>query len=229
MNEKLGTCLCLAVVLCTTGCETPHFLTVKVHESPDKVVRLQAIPDARHGQGFSHPAFLTEEQVEKVLEGLVVERHTSAVSMPFMSSGRRGRGTRAFSDTEILYFAPLLTKGLTMATPDEVVTFFETADISKTQRVITSGAIFLIGDEFHVVLSNHRVKTGIWTDVEHYEPPFRIRPLEPIQPEPGRLFFQPSQYMVQSSESPLKRVIGAQHYHVGVLYREAASQGKSKP
>ena len=116
-----------------------------------------------------------------------------------------------------------------MTTPDEVVTFFESADISRTQRVVTSGAIFAIGDELHVVLSNYRVKTGIWVDNEYYEAPFRMSPLEPIQPEPGRLYFQPSQYMVKPSESPLKEVIGAHHYHVGILYREAASQGKSEP
>ncbi len=201
-----------------------HLLTATVYDSPKQVVRLQAIANASQGQGYSHPAFLSEEKVARILEGLRVEKNTSLVPLAFQRGKGKTQSIPAFSEGEVRFLAPLLAKGLAMATPEELVTFFETADISSTQRVITSGGVLVRGDEFYIVLGNHLVKKNIWIDAEYYESPFRLRPLRPIEhgTEPGRLLFEPSQYMIETKTDAigLRELTTGLHLHVAVRYRE---------
>ena len=70
------------------GCETPQFPTVVVYDSPNRFVRLEVISDANKDKGYAHPAYLTEEQVRKVMEGLYVQIDNATIGIPFLS-GRR--------------------------------------------------------------------------------------------------------------------------------------------
>ena len=209
----------LAVSCLLVSCETPQFLTLTIYESPQRVVRLQAIPDANQGKGFSHPAYLTTKDITDVMQGLYVERGHSTFSLPFLSDSKTSPRHRAFSDREIKFFAPLLVKGLRQATPEEVVTFFETADISSTQARTTSGGVFVQDHAIHVLLSNYGAKTMIYQDSgEDDKGPNRLRPLEPIAHEPGRLLFEPSQYMVQTEESDFGGALSGKPWHTAVLF-----------
>lgn len=201
------------------ACTASPMMTVTVHESKNQVVRLQTTPDANGGQGYSHPAFLSEQTVAAVLKGLYVETDTSLVPLALRPS-QPGTRSRAFGDTEVTFLAPLLVKGLSKATPQELVTFFETADISSTQRVVTSGGVFVIGEELHVVLSNHATKVHIWQDADTYAAPYRLTPLEPISPEPGRLSFEPHRHMVRSQDSALRDRLASGVLHIAVRFRE---------
>lgn len=203
------------------ACSAPPILTVTVYESGNQVVRLQAMPDANGGKGYSHPAFLSEETVAAVLSGLFVEEDASLIPLPLaVGQSRPGTRSRAFGDAEARFLAPLLVKGLSMATPDELVTFYETEDISRTQRVVNSGGVFVIGEELHIVLSNHATKVNIWQDTDQYEAPYRMRPLEPISPEPGRLLFEPPRHMIPSQKSGFAGPLQGGQLHVGVRFRE---------
>lgn len=219
MTATTGLIASLSILALLCGCTASPMMTVTVHESDNQVVRLQAVPDANGGQGYSHPAFLSEQTVAAVLKGLLVEKHTSPLPLALRSS-EPGTRSRAFGDGEIKFLAPLLVQGLNRATPEELVTFYETADISSTQRVVTSGGLFVIGDELHIVLGNHASKVDIWQDAEQYEAPYRMRPLEPIRPEPGRLSFEPVQYMVRSNASALRDTITGGQFHLAVRYKD---------
>lgn len=210
-----------------------HLLTVKVYESQNQVVRLQAIPEATTSGGYTHPALLSEEQIARILQGLRVEKNTSPVPLVLQGGSGYSQTVRAFSDAEVRFFAPLLAKGLAQATPEELVTFFETAEISPTQRVVTSGAVLVRGEVFHILISNHLVKKDIWIDAELYEAPYRLRPLWPIEQgtEPGRLLFEPSAYMVESTtdELGLRELTTGLHLRVGVRFRNLPRASHSQP
>ena len=208
------------------ACASPHFLTETIYNSPEAQIRLQAVPDANQGKGFSHPAVISRVKMEEILKGLVVELSTSALPIGRLGSSERHQ---AFTDTEAEFLAPLLSKGLSLATPEELVTFFETAEISSTQRVITSGGMLVREDELHIVLSNYRVKVDVWQDTEHYEAPYRMRPLHPIHPEPGRLAFEPPQSMVvPAAKTSLGVVVEGQNLHVAIHFHEVAPRPNSK-
>ena len=60
----------------------------------------------------------------------------------------------AFTNKDITLFAPLLALALSRATPEEVVTFYQTRAISAVTREVTSGGVFVAGDELHLILAN---------------------------------------------------------------------------
>jgi len=216
----LSQALVMGILVFLTGCAAPHFFTVTIYDSPDRVVKLQAVPDANEGKGFSHPAYIDEETLSKVMRGLQVEIHNAALSGLFLGGSGTSKRLRAFSDREITFFAPLFAKGLAQATPEELVTFYETADISDLYQLTTSGGIFVKGNEIHFLLSNHAVKTRIWQDNDQYEAPYHLRPLEPIDPQPGRLVFDPSQLMVEPQRGILNIALKAEPWEVGVRWKE---------
>jgi hypothetical protein len=215
-----GLVLLSGIMAFPSGCAAPHFFTVTIYESPDRVVKLQAVSDANHGKGFSHPLDISVEALSQVMRGLRIEIHNTAFSLPFAGTSSSSGGQRAFSETEIKFFAPLFAKGLAQATPEELVTFYETAKVSDLNEITTSGGLFVQGDELHFVLSNHGAKTRVWEDNELYEAPYRLRPMEPIYPQPGRLLFDPQHLMVEQTRGMLNLALKAEPWQVGVRWKE---------
>ena len=214
--------ICILVFLCmnVVSCSTPQFFTVTIFDSPSRNVRLQTMPVMEEGQAYSHPAYISEEQMKNILQGLYVQEEPSAFERALLGqSGQEGR-RRAFSDREVKFFAPLLVKGLEQATPEEIVTFFETAEISDLHEATTSGGVFVKDDAVHILLSNHSVKTQIWQDNDEYQAPYRLNPLEPIDPEPGQIIFEPKKFMVQSKTSGWFETLKGKPWHAAVSYKD---------
>ncbi|GJL65333.1 MAG: hypothetical protein NPIRA05_03040 [Nitrospirales bacterium] len=195
------------------GCATSEFFTVTIYDSPQRVVRLQTKSLDDTEGGYSHPASVSVEQMTRVLTGLFTE----VGDTPFSRSGTRHR---AFSDSEIKFFAPLFVRGLEQATPEEVVTFFETAEISDQQEATTSGGVFVRENGLYIIMSNHGVKTAIWQDNDQYESPQRLSPLEPMAPEPGRLVFEPAEFMLPLEENTWLDTLKGKPWHAAVKYLE---------
>ena len=84
----------------------------------------------------------------------------------------------------------------------------------------TSGGLFVHGEELHIFLSNYHVLTDIWQDNEEYKAPSRMMPLEPIEPEPGKLEFEPDAYMVKPGGKKYEKALGKPILHVGVLFNK---------
>lgn len=206
-----------AMIALLVACATPGTQTQAIYEDKNRVVGVQTVHDGNDGKPFSHPAVVSEDDVTRVLRGLYVE--TRNVSLSGLVGGAAQRQP-AFSQREIAFFAPLFVKGLGQARSDEMVTFYETAEISDVHELTTSGGMFLQGDAMHIVLSNYGVKTEIWQDNEQYRPPVRNRPLEPIDPEPGQLVFRPARFMVQSDEGTVAAFVQGKPWHVAVRFRE---------
>lgn len=219
VQKKMKALMGVGLSLLLAGCGgAPQLFTVTIYEDEDRVVRLQTSPNGE-GRGFSHPAFLKAEDIAKVMKGLSVDIKTSAISLPLLGGGTWERQP-AFSKAEIRFFAPLLARGLRQATPEEVVTFYETAEISDLHQMTTSGGVFVQGDVLYVVLSNYGVQGDIWEDNEEYRAPIRIRPLHQLEPQPGRLVFTPGHFMVQPQRGTLAGFATGEPWQVGVRFKE---------
>lgn len=191
------------------GCETPQFQTLKILDQPNQVVALQVMPDAYGGKNYDHPVTMTTEEMMDILKGVKVTR------------GLLGSSTHpAFSDTEVKLFAPHFVKGLQQATPEEMVTFFETAHLDSEHDLTTSGGLFVAGGNLYVVLSNFSVKTRAWQDNERYEAPYRNRPLEQMDPQPGSLIFEPKEFLVESPDGEIGSRLKGKPWQVAIRYRE---------
>ncbi len=196
---------------------TPHVVTQKVYEEPNREVGLQSVSES--GRGFSHPAYLKEADVANVLKGLYVERRSSAISLPLLGGGESERYP-VFNQNEIEFFAPLIAQGFGLAQPNEVVTFFERGEISHVHELTTSGGMFIEGDVLYVILSNHGAQTEIWQDVEEYKSPVRLQPLKRLEPQPGRLVFDPAQFMVPPQKESFGTIATGKPWQVGVRFKE---------
>ena len=210
----------LSMVWLLTACAgTPHVVIQKVYEDPNREVGLQVVSERSRGEGFSHPAFLKNTDIASVLKGLYVERGSSTISLPLMGGGESERYP-VFNQNEIAFFAPLLAQGFGLAQPNEVVTFYERGEISKLHEVRTSGGLFMQGDVLYVILSNHAAQTEIWQDVEEYHSPVRLQPLKQLEPQPGRLVFDPPQHMAPPQRESFGSIARGKPLQVGVRFKE---------
>ncbi|MDH3504463.1 MAG: hypothetical protein OEM58_08045 [Nitrospirota bacterium] len=199
----------ILVIIFWGGCEMPQFQTLKVLDHPNRVVALQVMSDAYGGKGYEHPVTMTAEDMIRILQGVRVEHGLLGTSQH-----------PAFSDTEIGLFAPYFVEGLKKATPEEIVTFFETAHLDSENDLTTSGGLFVAGGNLYIVLSNFSVKTRAWQDNERYEASYRNRPLEQMDPQPGRLVFEPGEFMVESPDGEIGSRFKGKPWQVAVRYKE---------
>ncbi len=199
----------LGLALIFSACSTAQFQTIKIFDSPNRVVALRAIPDAFDGKGYDHPVSLSVEDMSTLLKGVRVQRG-------LMSSTQHG----ALSETEIRLFAPHFVKALEQATREELVTFFETAQLGEEHQLTTSGGLFVAAGNLHIVLSNFSVKTPIWQDNEEYEASYRNRPLESMDPQPGRLVFDPPKYMVEAPKGEIGGQLKGKPWQVAIRYED---------
>lgn len=199
----------LVLFIVLGGCETPQFQTMSILDTTNRVVVLQAMSDPYGGKGYDHPVSMTSEEMVRLLKGVRVERGLLGTSQH-----------AAFSDTEMQVFAPHFVKGLEKATKEEVVTFFETARIDSEHDMTTSGGLFVAGGNLYVVLSNFSVKTRAWQDNERYEASYRNRPLEQMDPQPGRLVFVPREFMVESPDGEIGSRFKGKPWQVAIRYQD---------
>ena len=196
----------------------PQVVTQTVYEDPNRVVGLQLVSEEIQGQQFSHPVLLKEADIANVMKGLYVERRSSAISL-LLRTDEADRYP-VFNQNEIAFFAPLLAQGLGLAQPNEVVTFYERGEISNVHELTTSGGMFIQGNVLYVILSNHGAQTEIWQDVEEYQSPVKLQPLKQLEPQPGRLVFDPAQFMVPPKKESFGTIATGKPWQVGVRFKE---------
>ena len=141
------------------ACSPRQFTTVTIYDTPAAYVRLEFDRMVRKGTEHSHPISLTAQQISAVLAGVRIDEPIALVQGDILLRDHIPRIHPAFSDKEIELFAPLLALALSKATPEEVVTFYQTRDISAITREVTSGGLFVQGDELHLILAIYRSHT----------------------------------------------------------------------
>lgn len=211
------------VALSLGACSTPQFQTLKILDSPNRVVALQAMPDAYGGKGYDHPVSFTKEEMIQIMQGI-----RAGKSGLYSASSSSSPSHPVFSPSEIQFFAPLIVKGLSQATPEEMVTFFETAeivteDLEKNFQLTTSGGFYVAGGNFYVVVSNFSVKTPLWQDLQksRYDvDSTRTSPLERLEPQPGQLVFEPREFMVESPDGEIGSLLKGKPWQVAIRYTD---------
>lgn len=219
MRPKIPAWVGLCLIAGAAGCGTPQFPTKVVYESDQSFVRLETDQTVETGHEHSHPVSVSAEQMAAVLGGVVVEEPVSR--MPFYDDLSRPRRHPAFTDAEIEFFAPLLAKALQIATPEEVVTFYQTRRVAAIRREVTSGGLFVQDDRLHLFLSNYRSKTHYRADIGVADTTDdRLTPMKPIAPQEGKLDFEPQRSRVPSAPAGLSRLFHWDRRELIVLFRQ---------
>jgi len=173
------------------SCTPNQFTTITLYDTPHAFVRLEADRTVEKGAGHHHPVTLTPEQVAAVLSGVMIVEPLA--KMPIYDEMGGPRRHRAFDENLVAFFAPLLALGLAQATPEEVITFYLSKDLSGVTREVTSGGIFVQDeDRLHLILGNYRSRTNYMADFGAAPTTDdRLTPMLPLAPQRGRLDFEP--------------------------------------
>lgn len=207
------------LLLGLTSCQN-RFPTVAVYDDPTRFVRLEI--DHTVGGNHSHPANITTDEMTAVLSGVMFDEPTRLIpSLPFTSKDEEPPRHPAFNAADINFFAPLLSKGLGTATPAEIVTFYQATQQTAIVRKVTSGGVFIDGDELHLILGNYRSPTnyapdpGIGATADG-----RSTPLQPIAPQDTKLDFEPTTAVAPSREGFLSRLFRPERREIVVLFKK---------
>jgi hypothetical protein len=189
---------------------------VTIHDDPARFVRLEV--DHTVGGNHSHPAKITTEEMTAVLAGMIIDEPRHFI--PFRSKGEEPPRHPAFKAAEIDFFAPLLAKGLGTATPEEIVTFYQSSQQTTIVEKVTSGGMFINGDELHVILGNYRSPTryapdpGIGATADG-----RSTPLLSIAPQETKLDFEPRTAIVSSRKGFWSKLFRPERREIIVLFK----------
>jgi len=203
------------------ACSPGQFTTVTIYDKPTAYVRLEFDRTVKKGTEHSHPISLTPEQMAAVLGGVRIEEPLALVRGDILQRNPVPRVHPAFTDTDIAFFAPLLALALSKATPEEVVTFYQTRYLSGTSREVTSGGLFVQVDELHLILANYWSPTHYWADFGVAETEDdRLTPMQSLAPQGGRLDFEPQSAKWEQPVGCLEKLFQRDHRELLVLYKQ---------
>lgn len=210
------------------ACGPTQFTTVTIYETPARYVRLEFDQSVKKGSEHSHPISLTPEQVAAVLGGVKIMEPLA--KLPIYDDTSVPRVHPAFTDKEIAFFAPLLAQALGKAMPEEVVTFYQTRDVSVLTREVTSGGLFVRDDELHLILANYRSHTHYRADLGVAETQDdRLTPMKSLAPQSGRIDFEPYSAKREQSAGGLEKLFQWDRREVTVLYKQLPPHPLSQP
>jgi hypothetical protein len=205
-------------VVALVGCTQPQFTTYSIYDTPHAFVHLQVDRTLEPEAGHSHPASVSTDQMAAVLRGIVVLEPLTR--MPIYDDLSTPRRHRAFAEDAVEFWAPLLTLALRTATPEELVTFYQSTRVSGTRREVTSGGLFVDGDELHVVLSNLRSSTHYTADIGVADTEDdRLTPMRSIAPQRGKLAFSPESASRDPAPGGMGRVFYEDRRELIVLFK----------
>jgi hypothetical protein len=110
--------LTAASLALVSGCAHAPEVDTIVYEAPRGSVYLERIPD--RGVKAAHPITLDEGVIVRTLSGVRVSERKTTLQTAF---SKQAAMSRAFSEEDIRFLAPLLTAALRQAAPDQQVGF----------------------------------------------------------------------------------------------------------
>jgi hypothetical protein len=212
------------------ACSPRQFTTITIYDDPTTYVRLEFDRTVKKGTEHSHPISLTPEQIAAVLDGVRIEEPHALVRGDILQRNPIPRVHPAFTDKEIAFFAPLFALAFSQATSEEVVTFYQTRPISAIAREVTSGGVFVRGDELHLILANYRSPTHYMADAGVADTQDdRLTPMQSLAPQGGRLEFEPHSAKQERPVRDLEKVFQRDHRELTVLYKQLPPHTMAQP
>lgn len=196
-SALVRTFFCSTAIILTFqfGCSSPPPPRTS-YQDPITSIRLYV--DERAGTGHSHPGQITADQMARVLSGIRVVPRTGFIGS--LITGQT-QANPAFSSNEIQILAPRLSRALTEATPQELVTFYRRFSDASVGLAITSGGMFVQDSHLFVVLANNRtlptdgMNQNMVTDFDPID-----SPLIPISRTSFRVEFTPPTALIPADQ-----------------------------
>jgi hypothetical protein len=199
MDCRVSAISTLLLVLCVlAGCAIPHVPSRIVYEDPVNYVRLEedktVLPEWPQGH-FSHPAVLEKELLRTILSSLKVQEHRITPQRWLQGEAPL---VPVFTEEELALLSAQLADGLAQAQYNERVTFYLSQPLTFMRRTITSGGVYVRGNELHLLLGNWRIIYGVPAYGMIYD---RRYPMRPTAAKGFNLFFEPADAVIAQESS----------------------------
>ncbi|MBC7838780.1 MAG: hypothetical protein H7Y39_09105 [Nitrospiraceae bacterium] len=203
------------------ACSPRQFTTVTIYENPTAYVRLEFDRTVKKGAEHSHPISLTPQQIAAVLDGVRVIEPITLIRGDILQRDPIPPIHPAFPDKDIRFLAPLLALAFSKATSEEVVTFYQTRNVSAITREVTSGGVFVRGNELHLILANYRSPTHYMADAGVSDTQDdRLTPMQSLAPQSVRLDFEPHSAKQERPVGGLETIFQRDHRELIVSYKQ---------
>ena len=103
-----------------------------------------------------------------------------------------------FTEEELALLSAQLTDGLAQAQYNERVTFYLSQPLTFMRRTITSGGVYVRGNELHLLLGNWRIIYGVPSYGMIYD---RRYPMRPTAAKGFNLSFEPAEAVIAQESS----------------------------
>ncbi len=197
-STRLLLVLPLTLYCLLAGCALPHVPSRVVYEDPVNYVRLEldkTVLDEWPQGHFSHPATLTKELIETILLGLKVQEHRITPQQWIQGEAPI---VQVFNDEEVRLLSAQLAEGLAEARYNERVTFYLSQPLTFFRRMITTGGIYVQGNEFHLLLGNWQMIYSVPAYGMIYD---RRYPMRPTAAKGFDLLFEPDDAVIPQESS----------------------------
>jgi len=194
------------------GCAgTPPAPQKTIYQSGLNQVKLEKDPDSAAN---THPAILTATEVGTLLRNVRAWERRNFIHQLF--SGKADR-TRAFRNEEITLLAPILSKALAQATPDQRVYFHLSHATDQGEEESTTGWLAVRDVILILSLSEVHDRHSPGPDISKYD---RQMPNVPQAPAAFDVIFEPEEYLAKV-RSGGKLFAPDQREELQIRYRDA--------
>lgn len=202
------------------ACQTRPIQTETIYDDPSRFVRLEV--DSTVVGSHSHPINITTDAMIAVLSGVMIEEQPMFMTpTSLLTKDKEPRQHPAFNPEEVSFFAPIMAKGLGKAKAEEVVTFGQTSQMTTSTSKVTSGGVFVDGDELHLILSNYRSETNYAPDpgISGTTLDASSSPLRSIAPQRTKLYFEPRSAVAAPNEGILSSLLRPDRREIVILLK----------
>lgn len=170
------------------GCGGPSFVSRPVREEDPWLVRLQTYAQAGKAGDVqhNHPTNWSEPDIDAILSRLYLTDQVGLLD-------QKPLPRPIFSPEDIARLAPAVQEAFRLAQPHEWVTFYLAHPAGQGEDV-TSGALYVDGQQLHVIVANDREVLPAGEEART----LKTNPLRPLKVRGRTLTFDPAAYVVFS-------------------------------
>ena len=205
------TMLMLSIALLAGCAGTPAVPEMAVYQSGLNRIHLEKDP----GPGLNtHPTTLTPSEVGSLLRGVRIWKQRNVIHRLFAGDAER---TRAFRNEEVAVLAPVISRALELASPDQRVYFHIGQVTEYGEEETTSGWLSVQGNLLYLALSEAHDRHSPGPDISKYD---RQMPNVPEQAPAFHATFEPEEYL-HTARSGWRLFTIDQREELQIRYRDA--------
>lgn len=196
-SKKSYSSFMVFLILLVTGCAGSPIFSRPVYQDPILIVRLDSpLYKARgHAATNSHPIVFTVQDLQAILQAMKIQKEVSFLNYYVF---RHDATPKAVFPSEVAgLLAPHISAALSKAQPEEIVVFVMSRSRKDGIPLITSGGLFVRGDQLMVVLAH--VETPMTSERKREQ--VQANPLTPVNNPDFHFVVGPSQTILTPTDA----------------------------